>query len=149
MSWLNKEQLKNLENKNKIQWVWGSRGDSDYGGNIKNADYSMRFFDQKIKKIVHTKTYNICIMAWTAIREIFINAVDFGTTTRHQGNPDEFVKNIYIEFDYEKNICMIKNDGLGMNIGKKTTENYPDGIYFPQTVYGDVRWSTNFDDSKI
>jgi DNA topoisomerase II len=111
-----------------------------YIGSIEKTDIDTWVFDEVQDKIVY-KNIKYIPGLYKIFDEVLVNAIDQHVRTEHDEKINNKVTTIKVNFDVDKNIITVMNNGEGIPI----VEHKDHGVWVPELIFGHLLTSSNYD----
>lgn len=111
-----------------------------YIGSIEKTDIDTWVYDEVQDKIVY-KNIKYIPGLYKIFDEVLVNAIDQHVRTEHDDKINNKVTTIKVNFDVDKNIITVMNNGEGIPI----VEHKDHGVWVPELIFGHLLTSSNYD----
>src|SRR3972149_7278980 len=108
-----------------------------YIGGVEEIENNIWIYNEEFHNITE-KTIKYIPGLYKIFDEIIVNSYD-------QTIRDKTVANIKVDFDKEKNMISVYNDGTGIDVVMHPKEK----IYVPELIFGHLRTGTSFEEDNV
>jgi len=114
-----------------------------YIGSVEKTDVDTWIYNEETEKIIY-KNIKYIPGLYKIFDEVLVNAIDQHVRTENDEKIINKVNTIKVNFDIEKNIISVYNNGEGIPIVEHKEHN----VWVPELIFGHLLTSSNYDKNE-